>query len=137
MSGGLRAEGKGGRLDEASLSFLGWIVVSTASIETQVALAPANHTRMIERPSVILYSHDGFGIGHLSRTIYLAHRIREPRPDANLLLVPSSPAAHRLSALDDPEYIKLPSVTKAGAERYHPRNLPASLASIIVLHASL
>ena len=92
---------------------------------------------MAEGPRIVMYSHDGFGLGHLSRTAYLASVIREREPDSDVLIVTSSPAAHRYRALEDFEYIKLPSVTEIGVERYRPHILRADLDSVVAMRSSL
>src|ERR687884_25400 len=51
---------------------------------------------------LMFYSHDTYGLGHLRRTLTLAHRFRLPA---------------------GADYIKLPSVVKVGAERYEARTL--------------
>jgi predicted glycosyltransferase len=63
------------------------------------------------RRSIALYSHDGFGLGHLSRSIHLAHCIRALEPRANILIITSSPAVRYLVLPEEFEYIKLPPVT--------------------------
>lgn len=87
-------------------------------------------------PSIVLYSHDGFGLGHLKRTVRIAQQLRLRAPDALVLIVTSSPAAGHPLIPEDIDYIKLPSVTKTGTERYEP-HLDASLESVIELRSSL
>ncbi len=87
-------------------------------------------------PSIMLYSHDGFGLGHLKRTVRIAQQLRTRLPDALVLIVTSSPAAGHPLIPEAIDYIKLPSVTKTGTERYEP-HLDASLESVIELRSSL
>lgn len=89
------------------------------------------------RHCAAFYSHDGFGLGHLSRTVYLASRLRELEPEIDIHIITSSPAAYRLQALHDFAWIKIPSVTKVGVERYRPNNLSADLESVIALRSAL
>lgn len=91
----------------------------------------------IDGPSVVLYSHDGYGLGHVSRTVHLAQQIREVEPAANILIITSSPAAHRVSALHNFEIVKLPSVVKTGTERYRPHRLRTELGDVINLRSAL
>jgi len=88
-------------------------------------------------PCAVFYSHDGFGLGHLSRTVYLAGRLRERNADVDVHIITSSPAAHRLVALHDFAWIKIPSVTKVGVERYRPHNLSSDLESVVALRSAL
>lgn len=88
-------------------------------------------------PLILFYSHDGFGLGHLSRTIYLAQQVRALAPEADLTIVTSSPAAHRMTALVDFAHVKLPSLTKTGVESYRPHRLNVGLKKIIALRSDL
>jgi predicted glycosyltransferase len=84
----------------------------------------------------MLYSHDGFGLGHLKRTVRISQQLRERLPAASILIVTSSPAASHPLIPEDIDYIKLPSVTKTGTERYEPQ-LEMSLEAVIALRSSL
>jgi predicted glycosyltransferase len=90
-------------------------------------------------PSIVLYSHDGFGLGHLRRTTFLARCIREREPPANILIVCSSPAPPHVTGLDGFEHVKLPSVTDAWQRYFHcPDTLAASrLDQVIALRSDL
>jgi predicted glycosyltransferase len=48
------------------------------------------------RPRVLLYSHDGIGLGHVRMTLAVATALSERRPDATLLIVTGSEQVHRL-----------------------------------------
>ena len=89
------------------------------------------------RPYIAFYSHDGFGLGHLSRTLYLASQVRQLEPESDIHIITSSPAAHRVRELDDFAWVKLPSVTKTGVESYRPHRLSADLDSVITLRSTL
>jgi predicted glycosyltransferase len=93
--------------------------------------------RNVSVPTIVLYSHDGFGLGHLSRTTFLARCIRDREPEADVLIVTSSPAAHRVADLQQFEYVKLPAVTKTGVERYRPHSLRMDLDSVVALRSAL
>ena len=74
-------------------------------------------------PRIAMYSHDTFGLGHITRTIRVARSIVEAIPDATVLVLTGSPIAHRLTFPSRVEYVKLPSVRKCGPEEYAPREL--------------
>lgn len=80
--------------------------------------------------STLLYCHDTFGLGHLRRTLLLAHHLRSRWPAASQLLVTGSPLAHAFELPDGADYVKLPSVVKVGAGRYEPAVLPVSFADV-------
>src|SRR5262245_61881955 len=74
-------------------------------------------------PRIAMYSHDTFGLGHITRTLRIARAAVEALPDASVLVLTGSPIAHRLTFPDRVEYIKLPSVRKSGPEEYESRDL--------------
>ena len=74
-------------------------------------------------PRIAMYSHDTFGLGHITRTIRVARSVLEAIPDASVLVLTGSPIAHRLTFPSGVEYVKLPSVRKRGPEEYAPREL--------------
>jgi len=73
-------------------------------------------------PSVMFYSHDTYGLGHLRRTLALAHFLRSQRPITQLI-VTGSPLPQRFPLPTGADYLKLPSAVKVGAEQYEPRSL--------------
>jgi predicted glycosyltransferase len=85
----------------------------------------------------VFYSHDGYGLGHLKRTVFLAQCVRKENPDLDIVIVTSSPAALVMESLGEFEYIKLPAVVKLGVERYRPHRLRSGLAEIIKLRSEL
>ena len=72
---------------------------------------------------IAIYSHDTFGLGHITRTLRLGRAILESLPDVSVLVLTGSPIAHRLVFPDRMEYVKLPSVRKRGPEEYVARDL--------------
>src|SRR5262245_46483281 len=77
-------------------------------------------------PRIAIYSHDTFGLGHITRTLRLGRAIVESLPDATILVLTGSPIAHRLVFPERMEYVKLPSVRKRGPQRYASRELGIS-----------
>lgn len=85
---------------------------------------------MAHRPThtlrVAVYSHDTYGLGHLTRSTRLARAVLEEIPQASVLLLTGSPVAHRFRFPRGLDYVKLPSVVKTGPERYEARDLGLS-----------
>src|SRR5712692_11935421 len=84
---------------------------------------------LLGAPSLMFYSHDTYGLGHLRRTLALASFFRSRRP-LSQLIVTGSPLAHRFRLPRDADYIKLPSVRKVAAERYESRSLGLPFSGI-------
>ena len=74
-------------------------------------------------PRIAMYSHDTFGLGHLTRTLRIGRAVVDALPDATVLVLTGSPIAHRMTFPDRIEYVKLPSVRKCGPETYAARDL--------------
>lgn len=87
--------------------------------------------------STLLYCHDTYGLGHLRRTLLLAHHLRSRWPHVSQLLVTGSPLAHAFELPQGADYLKLPSVVKVGAGRYAPSALPVPFAAVRRLRRDL
>lgn len=84
-------------------------------IEHKYPIASGNRT--------MFYCHDTYGLGHLRRTLTLAHHFRDTRPNVSQLIVTGSPVASRFRYPEGADYVKLPSVTKNTAGDYEPLSL--------------
>jgi predicted glycosyltransferase len=71
----------------------------------------------------MFYCHDTYGLGHLRRTLTLAHHFRKIRPEISQLIVTGSPIASSFTYPDGADFIKLPSVTKTADGTYESRTL--------------
>jgi predicted glycosyltransferase len=79
---------------------------------------------------ILMYSHDTYGLGHLTRTVRIARAIRNRSPRASILILSGSPVAPYVALPPGADLVKLPSVLKAGAERYQSRNLAVGFSQI-------
>ena len=80
------------------------------SIPSQAPAPPDTPT--IERPRVLLYSHDGTGLGHLRIVLSIATDLAARRPDASVVVMSGlqPPSLHDLP--ENVDLVKLPSVPK-------------------------
>lgn len=79
------------------------------------------------RPArVLMYCHDGFGLGHLRRTTTLAQNLRDAYPNSGILLAVGSASLPFWKDLPGLDYIKLPSIRKVGTDCWSARSLPIS-----------
>jgi predicted glycosyltransferase len=81
-------------------------------------------------PRMLFYSHDSYGLGHLSRTLALAHHLHGRWPAAPQLIVTGSANAEPFHFPETADYLKLPSVVKVGAGRYEARSMPVSFHEV-------
>ncbi len=88
-------------------------------------------------PRIAMYSHDTYGLGHLTRTTRIARRLVAALPGSSVLILSGSPIAHRFSFPQGVDYIKIPSVVKAGPEYYVARELGISNRRIRRMRAQL
>src|SRR5436190_3977542 len=86
----------------------------------------------VRAPSVMFYSHDTYGLGHLRRTLALVNFFGSRRPFSQLI-VTGSPVAHRFPLPAGADYIKMPSVVKVAAGTYASRSLGLPFRAIRAL----
>jgi predicted glycosyltransferase len=67
---------------------------------------------------VLTYSHDGYGMGHLRRSLKIASRLVVWEPAASVLVATGSRVAHRFELPESVDYLKLPAITKLANDRY-------------------
>ena len=87
--------------------------------------------------TVVFYSHDTYGLGHLRRTLLLAEALESRWPGLSQLIVTGSPLAHAFSLPRGADYVKLPSVVKVGRDRYEPPELSIAFATVRALRRDL
>lgn len=86
---------------------------------------------------IMLYSHDSWGLGHLRRSLAIAHRINRSIPDTTCLIVTGSPVATSFPLDVGVEIVKLPSVTKDEQGYYQSRQLHSSYGDLLQLRQSV
>lgn len=74
-------------------------------------------------PRFVLYSHDGQGLGHVSRNLKIAGALTAIEPEASVLLVTGSPMADRLVVPRGVDLLRLPAIRKLGNGSYGSRRL--------------
>ena len=86
---------------------------------------------------VFTYCHDGYGLGHLRRTLALATELVRASPRVSILSATGSPAALQMARPRSVDLLKLPSLTKDSEGHYVPDVLELPLRQLIDLRASL
>lgn len=79
---------------------------------------------------VMMYSQDGFGLGHMRRTTSIGHQIVQLCPDAAILTMADSRLGQFFEASRNHDYLKLPSILKAGPGDWRAVSLPLPFAAV-------
>jgi predicted glycosyltransferase len=88
-------------------------------------------------PRLLIYSQDGFGLGHQRRTTLLADEFLRNCPGASALTVSDSPLGKFFSSAAGHDYCKLPSVRKVGPGDWRPVSLSASFADVMDIRRAM
>ncbi len=86
---------------------------------------------------VLFYSHDTFGLGHIRRTLAVSAAVSNSLEDASVLVLTGSSAVHTLRVPHGVDYVKLPSVTKVGDERYESKFLNLNFEALRALREEI
>lgn len=65
-------------------------------------------------PSVVMYSHDTIGLGHMRRNSAIAKALVAQMPDASVLMLVGCPTGMIFESVPGIDYVKLPSLAKLG-----------------------
>lgn len=88
------------------------------------------------RGTVLLYSHDSYGLGHLRRNTAIAHAVLSRAPDLRVVLLTGSPVAGEWPLPPGVELVRMPVAVKVGADRYEPAQ-PGSMAGLRAERAAI
>lgn len=86
---------------------------------------------------VLIYSHDTFGLGHLRRSLLIAHRLTELPEISSILIATGSPLAQSFPLPAICDSLKLPAVTKRQNGQYMSRSLGIPPHEIFSLRAGI
>lgn len=86
---------------------------------------------------LMIYTQDGLGIGHLRRASSVATEFLRRDPSGWVLTTSDSPLGTLLRDVPNHDYLKLPSIVKAGPGDWHPLSLPLDFAQLRQLRSRL
>ena len=87
--------------------------------------------------SVLMYSHDGVGLGHMRRNSAIAARLVNEVAEASVLMLVGCPSGLFFDLPEGVDSLKLPSVLKTGTNSWRPRKLGLPTVEIKRLRADL
>lgn len=86
--------------------------------------ATAAHMSTVSQgPSVVMYSHDTIGLGHMRRNSAIARELVAQVPGISVLMLVGCPAGMVFEPHAGIDYVKLPSLSKLGRGVYQPGSL--------------
>jgi predicted glycosyltransferase len=88
-------------------------------------------------PRLLIYSQDGFGLGHQRRTTLLADEFLRTCPGASALTVSDSPLGKFFSSAAGHDYCKLPSIRKVGPGDWRSVSLSSSFADVLDMRRAM
>ncbi len=89
------------------------------------------------QPRILMYSQDGFGLGHMRRTTSIANQIASVRPDASILTMADSRLGQYFESSQNHDYLKLPSILKVGPGNWRAVSLPLPFADVHAMRSQL
>lgn len=77
-------------------------------------------------PRLVIYSQDGYGLGHMRRTSTIAAQLLASHPEACALTLSDSPLGQFFPMAANQDYLKLPSIVKSGPGEWRASRLPVA-----------
>lgn len=88
-------------------------------------------------PRMMMYSQDGFGLGHMRRTTSIANQVVRANPGAAILTMADSRLGQFFESSTNHDYLKLPSILKAGPGDWRAVSLPLSFSAVSSMRREL
>jgi len=85
----------------------------------------------------MLYSHDGFGLGHFRRNLVIARALTERLPNASVLLACAAEGIETFAMPPGADVLRLPGLRKVDNDHYAPRSLRLDARDVVSLRAGL
>lgn len=86
--------------------------------------------------TVMTYSHDGYGLGHLRRNSTIASSLVRQMPQSSVLMLVGCPVGAFFELPPGVDFIKVPSIIKVAAGSYQPYGIRVGLEKTKMLRAA-
>lgn len=86
---------------------------------------------------VLIYSQDGFGLGHLRRNLNICTQIKKSRTQASCLIIADSPVAPFFKLPSNCDFIKIPTIVKVDTGIWRPDRLPMSERELLAIRSDI
>jgi predicted glycosyltransferase len=92
---------------------------------------------IIDKPKILIYSHDSFGLGHLRRCRSIAHSLVDAVADASVLILSGSPIIGSFEFRSRVDFVRVPGVTKLRNGAYTSLSLPLDIEHTMAIRSSI
>jgi predicted glycosyltransferase len=86
---------------------------------------------------VLIYSQDGFGLGHLRRNLNISLQIKKFCPAASILIIADSPVAPFFKLPPKCDFIKIPTIVKVDTGIWRPDRLPMNYRELLTIRSEI
>jgi len=86
---------------------------------------------------VLIYSQDGFGLGHLRRNLNICTQIKKRRAQASCLIIADSPVAPFFRLPSNCDFIKIPTIVKVDTGVWRSDRLPMSERELLAIRSDI
>lgn len=86
---------------------------------------------------ILVYSHDGYGLGNIRRMLEITRHLVDRDPDVTVLLVSGSPMLHAFRIPPRVDYVKLPCIGRSDTGESVVRSLNIACGDTIALRADV
>ncbi len=86
---------------------------------------------------ILIYSQDGFGLGHLRRNLNICLQIIKRCPRASILIIADSPVAPFFKLPAQCDFIKIPTIVKVDTGIWRPNRLPMNYREVLKIRSEI
>ena len=88
-------------------------------------------------PKILIYSQDGFGLGHLRRNLNICLQVKKLSPEASVLIIADSPVAPFFKLPPKCDFIKIPTIVKVDTGVWRPDRLSMNYRELLKIRAEI
>jgi predicted glycosyltransferase len=86
---------------------------------------------------ILIYSQDGFGLGHLRRNLNICTQIKKLHPQASCLIIADSPVAPFFKLPPNCDFIKIPTIVKVDTGIWRPDRLSMGYRELLAIRSDM
>ncbi|MCI0694798.1 hypothetical protein L0337_22675 [candidate division KSB1 bacterium] len=86
---------------------------------------------------ILIYSQDGFGLGHLRRNLNICTQIKKLHPRASCLIIADSPVAPFFKLPPNCDFIKIPTIVKVDTGIWRPDRLSMGYRELLAIRSDM